>query len=287
MARRAARQFGRVSRRQLTELGVPDTTIDSWLTSGYLYRVLPHVYAVGHRAESIEADLAAAVLYAGPDAMLSHATAAWWVGLEHSRPYMIHVSTPRRCRSVPGVRVHDRRAVGRTQHNGLPVTEFTQTMVDYASGASLSRVRLALARADFDGQLNLPAIESALGRRHKGSAKLRQALRSHQPMLADARSQLEIELFEECESTGLPLPELNAEVAGWTVDLLWRQQQIAVELDGPRNHRSTAQTRRDRRKDFELRAHDLLVIRYSDEQVNHARRQILDELLRVVAARPR
>lgn len=259
VARPAARQFGRVSRLQLIELGVPSTTVESWLNTGYLFRVLPRVYAVGHRAKLVEADLAAAVLYAGPNAMLSHATAAWWVGLATSKPHMIHVSTASRCRSIRGIRVHDRRPLARVWHNGLPVTEFAQTMLDYATTASLSKVRVALARADYNGELNLARIEAVLGRGRPGAARLREALSRHQPMLANARSQLEIQLFEQCELKGLPLPELNADVAGWTVDALWRKQEIAVELDGPGNHRRPAQIRRDRRKEYDLRASKLLV----------------------------
>jgi Protein of unknown function (DUF559) len=285
VAQRAARQFGRVSRWQLIELGVSSATITGWLKSGYLYRVLPHVYAVGHRAKTVEADLAAAILYAGPVAMLSHATAAWWVGLDRSKPHMIHVSTPRRCRSARGIRVHDRRPLSRDWHRSLPVTEFAQILLDYATMASLSQVRVALARADFSGELNLAAIEAVLGRPHRGSAKLREALKRHQPMLADARSRLEIDLFESCESRHLPLPELNGDVAGWTVDLLWRQERIAVELDGPGNHRTPAQVRRDRRKEFDLRAIDFFVLRYSDEQIDDARQLVLDEVLHALAER--
>jgi hypothetical protein len=41
---------------------------------------------VGHRAPSVEADLWAAVLYAGPGAMLSHATALGGAGCSTSSP---------------------------------------------------------------------------------------------------------------------------------------------------------------------------------------------------------
>jgi predicted transcriptional regulator of viral defense system len=74
-----------------------------WVSEGYPDPVLPDVFAVGHRAPSVEADLMAALLYAGPGAMLSHATAAWWLGLIEHRPTVIKVSTPRRCKSVPGI----------------------------------------------------------------------------------------------------------------------------------------------------------------------------------------
>src|SRR4249920_1485278 len=105
----AERQRGRVSWAQLVALGVDDSAISRWAASGYLHQELPRVYAVGHRAPSAEADLTAAVLYAGPGAMLSHATALWWRGLIDQRPRTIDVSTPRRCQSLSAVRVHGRR----------------------------------------------------------------------------------------------------------------------------------------------------------------------------------
>lgn len=278
VGRLAGRQFGRVSFAQMLQRGVDKHTVCDWCDQGYLYRVLPGVYAVGHRAKTVEADLAAALLYAGPGAMLSHASAAWWVGLALSKPYMVDVSTPRRCRSIAGIRVHPRRPLERDWHRNLPVTEFPQILLDYASVAPITKVRLALARADFDGELNLEAIDGALQSGRPGSAKLRKALKRHQPMLARARSGLEIQLFELCESAGLLLPELNARVAGWDVDALWAEQRIAVELDGPDNHRSPAQLRRDRRKEFTLRATGLTVVRYSDDQMGHHPQEVIEEL---------
>ena len=96
----AARQQGRVAWWQLRELDVPEGTISLWVRQGCLHRRLPHVYAVGHAATSSEAALVEALLYAGPGAMLSHATAAWWLGLLDTRAKTIHVSTPRRCAGV-------------------------------------------------------------------------------------------------------------------------------------------------------------------------------------------
>lgn len=285
VARLAGKQFGRVSRCQLRELGLSNATLHRWCEQGYLHRVLPRVYAVGHRAKTIEADLAAALLYAGPDAMLSHATAAWWVGLAISQPYMIDISTPRRCRSIPGIRLHTRRNLDRDWHGGLPVTPFVQTLLDYAAVASMTKLRVALARADFGQELNLTRIEAVLRRGRPGSARLRAALKRHQPMLARARSGAEVELFELCEAGHLSLPELNAEVGGWTVDALWRQERIAVEIDGPGNHRTPGQIRRDRRKEFDLRAAGFIVLRYSDEQIAKRPQQVIAELRRLLAER--
>ncbi len=278
----AGRQFGRISWVQLKALGVDRRTIQRWITTAYLHRLLPGVYAAGHAARTAEADLMAAVLYAGPGAMLSHATAAWWVGLISSRPYVIDVSTPRRCRSLAGIRVHGRRSIERVWHEGIPVTPFPHTMIDYATRAPLSKVRRALAQADHDGGLNVAAIEVELRSGRRGVGRLRRALRDHQPSLARTRSGLEITFFELCEADGLPLPELNADVAGWEVDALWRRERVAVELDGPGNHGSRGQVRRDRRKDLDLRAAQFLVLRYSDDQVEHHGPVVIAEVRRML-----
>src|SRR5437016_4786346 len=100
VARVASRSWGRISWSQLLAVGVPDSTISEWVRDGYLHRRLPRVYAVGHPARSTESDLAEALLYAGPGAMLSHGTAAWWLGLLDNQPSQIHISTPRQRRSI-------------------------------------------------------------------------------------------------------------------------------------------------------------------------------------------
>ncbi|MFL5824442.1 MAG: DUF559 domain-containing protein [Solirubrobacteraceae bacterium] len=271
----AGRQFGRISRAQLLGLGADSRTIHRWLEGGYLHRVLPRVYAVGHRARTTESDLAAALLYAGPGAMLSHATAAWWLGLADSRPHMIHLSTPRRCKSIPGIKVHQRRTLKRAWHERLPVTSIKQTLEDYASSTSLSRLRRALARAEYQG-FDVQELEPR--RSLPGSLRLRTALKSHRPSLALTKSDLELLFQDLCEQYDLPLPEINARVAGWEVDALWRQQRLVVEIDGTGNHRTPGQIRRDRRKDLDLRAADHTVLRYSDEQVKHRASVIAAEI---------
>ena len=103
VAQLAASQFGRVRFDQLRGCGVGKTTLGRWCADGYLHKVLPRVYAVGHPGPSTEADLAAAVLYAGPAAMLSHGTAVWWLELLRHPPKELHISTPRTVKSIDNV----------------------------------------------------------------------------------------------------------------------------------------------------------------------------------------
>jgi hypothetical protein len=278
----AERQWGRVSWAQMKSLGVDGKVVVDWKAQGYIHLVLPRVYAVGHRAPSYEADLAAALLYAGPGAALSHATAAHWLSLLDQRPRVIHVSTPRRCQSQPGIAVYGRRPPERVWHQRLPTTTLPQLFLDLAATASRRDLRRALANADYRSLLNVAAVEAALGHGRPGSASLRAALAEHQPRLARTKSQLERDFLELCESAGIPLPEVNVRVAGWEVDALFRAQRVAVELDGYDNHRSRAQVQRDRRKELDLRAAGVNPIRYSSEQL--ARRvEVVAELRRLVA----
>src|SRR5260370_16027647 len=111
--------------------------------------------------------------------MLSHASAAWWLGLADNRPATIHVSTSRRCRSLPGIRVHQRRRAERTWHKRLPVTPIPQTLRDYAADASWPKLRRALANADYHRTLDLDALDAELRRGRKGAAPLRAARKRH------------------------------------------------------------------------------------------------------------
>ncbi len=287
IGRLAGGQRSRISWAQLHQLDVPRVTTHAWVKAGYLHRVLPGVYAVGHAAPSIEADLAAALLYAGPDAVLSHGTAAWWWGLIEMRPSTIHVSTPRRCRSLTGIRVHQRRTVPRDRHRDLAVTSVAQTCLDFATIASLNRVRTLLASAEYHRRLDVDAVQSLLGHGRPGSATLRTALQRHQPRLAHARSPKEVEFLALCERFGLPLPEVNARVAGWDVDFLWREAGVVVEVDPYGNHHTPAQVDRDRRKDLALRAEQLVVHRYSREQLEQTERAIATDVTKALAARRR
>ena len=263
----ADRQWGRVSWAQLVAERVDEKTVGRWSEEGYLHRVLPRVYAVGHRAPSVEADLAAALLYAGPGAMLTHATGTWWWGLIDEQPRTIEISTPRRCRSLNGIRIHGRRAVRRTWHNGLPVTPPAQTLLDYAATCTLSRLRRAVAEADYRRLATLGDLEAVLRRGRPGSAKLRRALEAHQPRLAHTRSPLEVHFFELCERLQLPLPLVNVLVEGFLVDAFWPAKRLVVEVDGGQAHGTRARVERDRARDLALRTAGYHVIRYSWRQV--------------------
>jgi hypothetical protein len=238
------------------------------------------VYAVGHRAPSVEADLTAAALYAGPGAMLSHATALWWHGLIEKQPARVDVSTPRRCRSLRGIRVHGRRTCERIWHERLPTTTVEQALLDFAAVAPLDRVRHALANADYRKVLDVSALKAVAGSGRPGSTNLRKALVRHEPKLAHTRSPLERTFLILCERAGIPLPDVNVWVAGVLVDAVWRDRHLVVELDGKDNHSSWAQIQNDRSKELRLRAAGFDVVRYGTRQVEEELNLVAADLYR-------
>jgi very-short-patch-repair endonuclease len=260
----AGRQFGRVRGDQLS---VNRSTIARWVADGYLHGELPGVYAVGHAASTTESKLAAALLYAGRGAMLSHGTAAWWWGLINYPPRVIHVSTANRRKSRTGIQIHERRRVERVERNGLPVTSVAQTLVDFAAEIEHGLLRFALANADYHDLLDVSAVEAVCGRGTPGSARLKRALAAHRPELAYARGRNERLLIELCESHHLPLPKLNVYRHGWLVDAVWDAQRLVVELDDYGGHRTRAQLESDHRRDLELRAAGYIILRYTGRQL--------------------
>ncbi len=140
-------------------------------------RVMPRVYAVGHVAMDERARLFSLVLFAGPDAELSHGTAAYWRGWLRYRVSTTHISTPRRVAApAAGVVVHGRRDLERELICGLPCTTVIQTLLDVAATESLRFVRRSLAQLDYERQLDVETVRAACGRGQPGSAALLAAL---------------------------------------------------------------------------------------------------------------
>jgi very-short-patch-repair endonuclease len=92
-------------------------------------------------------------------------------------------------------------------------------------------------------------------------------------------------MFTICERFNLPLPEPNVYVAGWKVDFYFRDYGVVVEVDPYGNHHTPAQIDRDRRKDLALRTHNLVVNRYSRDQVQETADTVGADLAATLSAR--
>jgi hypothetical protein len=105
----------------MAAMGIDDAMIQRWVRTGYLFRVLPGVYAVGHLASSHDAALFSAVLCAGPGAGLDGLTAGVWRGIvKWRKPIAIEVASPRRFRSLAPDAAGNTLASGSRSVTGRP-----------------------------------------------------------------------------------------------------------------------------------------------------------------------
>lgn len=282
--RLAAKQFGLVTWAQLRHVGVADGTVRRWTATGYLIAVRPRVYAVGHFVTDEPTRLASLVLFAGPDAALSHGTCAHWRGWLRYPVKATHVSTPRRlAASAAGVILHCRRSVERELVNGIPCTTVTQTLLDLAASEPLKLVYRSLAQLDYERKLNPGVIRKACGRGRPGSTTLLDALGSYIPEMARTKSELEDEFLLICQRFEIPIPQVNALLHGEEPDCYWPEYGLVVEVDGDGNHGTPAQRRRDRRKELKLRSQGLTVVRYDSDQVTHEASAVAADVLSQIA----
>jgi hypothetical protein len=171
----ADRQHGVVAWWQLRNAGFTRAAVDSRLARGRLYIVWRGVYTVGSRILSVEGRWRAAVLTYGPDAVLSHRTAATHLGLlDTSAAAAIQVTVPGRGTLTMrnGIVVHRAGEVERTEQAGIPTTSVARTLLDLAASAprrTVHRARIAPAgvqRAGGGARGRLPVAAPA--RRGRG-----------------------------------------------------------------------------------------------------------------------
>ena len=124
-------QAGAVSRRQLLEAGATTAWVSRRVASGRWQRLQPGVFVTHDGPVLWRSRVWAALLYAGPDAALSHASAASAHGFVGQPPRVVDVSIPATRVVAPqaGLRVHRRRDMPRTGGRP-PAVERGATVVD-------------------------------------------------------------------------------------------------------------------------------------------------------------
>src|SRR6266540_782137 len=104
-------QHGAITREQLRALGLGPDAVKHRVAKGKLHPVARGVYAVGRPELTRYGLWMAAVLSCGPEAVLSHQSAAELWEIRSPRSGAIHISVPSNAsRTRPGITLH-RRAV--------------------------------------------------------------------------------------------------------------------------------------------------------------------------------
>jgi hypothetical protein len=211
----------------------------------------------------------AAVLSAGPSAVLSHRSAASLWGILPSMSILPEVTKATRCHPRSGLRAHcaKLRRDEITRHNGIPVTSPPRTMVDIAALATTTQLETAFNELEVRGITDALSIPDLLDRypRRRGSSKLKALLADEGVVRGITRKELEARFAALVATTDLPRPQRNVNLAVGErfveVDCLWRAQRLIVELDGGFVHGTWRTSERDREKDRLLMVEGWRVVR--------------------------
>jgi very-short-patch-repair endonuclease len=274
-------QHGVISVAQLAELGLSPGWIQHRLARGWLRRLHRGVYLVGP-IEAERSRAMAATLATGPGALISHYPAAVLWCLRPPQEGPMHVTVANDKRDREGIHIH-RAALhpaDATRRHGIPVTSAARTLLDLAATTSVDR---ALNEARIHRLVSDPSLNEQFSRypRHRGTAALKEAMRT-EPKLT--RSEAERRVLDLIREAGLPTPEANVRIAGYEVDLLWREQNLVVEIDGYAFHSSRRSFELDRRKQSALAAAGLRVARVTWRQAQEEAIAVAARLATALAA---
>jgi hypothetical protein len=265
------RQSGVVSRSQALKAGLSCDVIKFRVSSGRWAPIHPGVYATFTGFPGRGAQLWAAVLSAGPGAVLSHETAAELQRLTDKPAETIHVTVPalRRVIAADGISLHRTgRAIEAVQvGSNPPQTRVEETALD-----------LTQAAANFDAVCSL--VTRAFARELTDEDRMRVAMRQRprlrwradlQELIKAAaggdHSVLEFRYERDVERAhGLPEPVRQAPFTGpdgrrGRRDRLYKDYGVLAELDGRLGHGPEDQWQ-DKDRDNAAAAGGLQALRY-------------------------
>jgi very-short-patch-repair endonuclease len=263
------------------------------VSAGRLHPVHDGVLAVGHPALTREGRFRAAVLACGPEAVLSHRSAADLWSLRSDDRTVIDVTAPnRRGRSPTGIEAHRNgslRSVDCTVVADIPCTAVERTLLDLAAVVPIWQLRKAVAEAEVLRILDQAVLRTLLrrSRGRRGVARLRLLLDELHPQIKRTRSELERLFLRMCKQAGLPEPEVNPplDVGGRRLrpDFLWRDAGLIVETDSRRYHDTDSAFQLDRKREQRLQLAGWRVSRCTWEQVESEPRRLASTIRSLLA----
>ena len=218
----------------------------------------------------------AAVLACGPDAALSHGSAAALWRIVSRWPSPPHVTAPGE-RRHPGIHVHRSRHTDATTHHGIRVTTPARTLVDLADVLNHQQLTRAVNEAQVQRLITAQELTTLLTR-YPGRRTSQLT-----PERGTTRSYLEDDFVRFLKRHRLPLPEFNQQIAGHEVDAVYRQQRLVIELDSRQFHTTLRAFEQDRDRDADLLSAGFSTLRITDHRLKqHATKeaQRLKETLR-------
>ena len=291
-AARIASHFGSgpVSVADVLASGVTEGQLRAAVRSGAVVRVRHGVVAlpeqpppvddmsdagVDQRRAQHRRDLEAAIAALGPEAVVSHGSAALLHGLPSLRPGrfpgrpVVTVPSHGRIRTGIHARLGTVPEPDRDVIDGLPCTSVARTALDMARFRPLHESLVVMDPAV--ARCGAESMWSAYARRSGtyGMRALREAI-----SLADPRAESPLESASRgyLHEAGLPRPDLQAWVRvadgrRYRVDFLWRERRVIGEADGWAKYADITDLREEKRREDALRAVGFTVVRWTSDEL--------------------
>jgi very-short-patch-repair endonuclease len=161
---------------------------------------------------------------------------------------------------------------------GIPVTDPVQTLIDLATELEPMRLERGVNEADkldlvdpealrrsLDGYVGMPGVKT-----------LRTMLDRHTFRVSD--SDLETLFRPLAMAVGFPVPLTKHWILGYEVDFFFPDQDLIVETDGLRYHRTPSQQARAAKRDQTHTAAGFRVLRFTHWQITHAPNEVTNVL---------
>lgn len=287
-------QLSVASRAQLLGLGMKDNAVQRRVRAGGPWQVLlPGVYLSQTGTPNLLQKEMAAMLYAGPESLVTGPVALMHHGLRS--PLVLEsvdvlVPLERQRTSTGFVRLHrTRRMPSRAASAGpLRFVFAARAVADTARLLTEMRdVRAVVADAVQRGRCTVADLAGELGAGPvKGSARFRSVLGE---VAEGIRSTAEGDLRAVIRAAGLPAPLYNASlyVDGTFLarpDAWWPRAGVAVEVDSYEWHLSPADADRTRKRHDLMGAAGIIVLHFSPRQIRRERVEV-SRLIKAALAR--
>lgn len=277
-------QAGVISRAQALELGFSRHMVDRRIACGQWRPVHPSVYLVAGFRRSDEARLRAAALWAGPEGVVSGASAAWWHGMLDRLPDTVRIMMP------PGTR--------RSPPTGVVVRRRAVSVADLAVRLDVPVVAGPLAALQGAVELGPRGprfLDRALQRHVRFSALYRAYCRNVGAVDSGLAGRLIVAAADRAGSTaerllvrlirrdGIPGWVLGHESEGFVIDVAFPSSRVAVEVDGWAWHVDVERFQTDRRRQNRLVAAGWTVLRFTWHDLTQRPAEVVAEIRAAVS----
>jgi len=229
----------------------------------------------------------AALLACGDGAVLSHrSAAAIWDLLTYPAAAPAWVTVlPARGAARPGIQIHRAyvRRADRRSRERMPLTSPPRTILDLATSLGSEDLERLIAEAHYRRLASEQELQDQLERNpgKRGNAALRAVL-DLPGGPRRTRSPAEREMLRLLRRGRFRGYELNGRIHRFEVDVLWRELNFAVEIDGYEAHSGRLAFERDRLKVATLKARGLDVMPVTARQLRKDPGGVLARLLRAL-----